>query len=136
MKLRQKAAKYRARAERERNPQSRKAKKFGAKATACDEQLARFESTRRKREVNTETIAKRNAGGRNHSPTDCVQQPDIGHGYCEHCGSARMSKSARFCGNCGHAFVAGVDSTGFQCKNEQNIPLVPAYYSYASAPRV
>merc|ERR1719291_862764 len=106
MKLRQKAAKYRARAERERNPQSRKAKKFGAKATACDEQLARFESTRRRREVNTEKIAKRNAGGCNQSPTDC----DTGHCYCEHCGSARMPKNARFFGNC--AFVAYVDSTG------------------------
>eukprot|EP01083_Nonionella_stella_P101097 286162_1 len=53
MKLREKAALYRSRASRPYMLfEERKQKKWTARANACDEQLARFEETRRKAAAN------------------------------------------------------------------------------------
>ena len=53
MRLREQAARYRAKASRPYMMfEERKQKKWTARANACDEQLARFEETRRKAAVN------------------------------------------------------------------------------------
>ena len=56
MKLREKAARYRAKASRPYMMfEERKQKKWNARANACDEQLARFEETRRKAAMGCDT---------------------------------------------------------------------------------
>ena len=78
MRLRENAARYRSKAATSRWP--RRQQKYEARATACDEQLARFEETRRK------ATNQQRANQNTH--------------YCEQCGAARI-EGARFCGECG-----------------------------------
>ena len=78
MRLRENAARYRSKAATSRWP--RRQQKYAARATACDEQLARFEDTRRK-------AANQQRANQNTR-------------YCEQCGAARI-EGARFCGECG-----------------------------------
>ena len=78
MRLRENAARYISKAATSRWP--RRQQKYAARATACDEQLARFEDTRRK------ATNQQRANQNTH--------------YCEQCGAARI-EGARFCGECG-----------------------------------
>ena len=90
MRLRQKAAKYRARA----NGTTRawRKRRNEAKAKKCDEKLVIFEATRRDCEEETNTTTT--------SSNDTNDINTNAHCYCNQCGATRV-ESARFCGKCG-----------------------------------
>jgi len=89
MRLREQAAYYRSRASRPYMMfQERKQKKWTARANACDEQLARFEETRRKAAANQPNNNENQATNQN---TQC---------FCRQCGVAKV-EGAKFCGKCG-----------------------------------
>ena len=97
MRLREQAAYYRSRASRPYMLfQERKQKKWAAKANACDEQLARFEETRRKAAANqpngNQTNNAENQGSNYHQNTNQC--------FCRQCGAA-IVEGANFCGKCG-----------------------------------
>ena len=93
MRLRERAARYRAKASRPYMMfEERKQKKWTARANACDEQLARFEETRRKAAAtrpNNQTNNNENLGSNKN--TQC---------FCRQCGAAKI-EGAVFCGKCG-----------------------------------
>jgi len=95
MRLREQAAYYRSRASRPYMMfQERKQKKWTARANACDEQLARFEETRRKAAANQPNYNQtnnENQATNYHQNTQC---------YCRQCGAAKV-EGANFCGKCG-----------------------------------
>jgi len=86
MELRKEAADYRARSKSACFACSRR--RWAARASSCDEQLARFEETR-KRKAQEEVV--KNGGGRG--------------GFCHQCG-AKEEKGVKFCSTCG-ATVGG-----------------------------
>lgn len=95
MKLREKAALYRSRATRPYMMfEERKQKKWTARANACDEQLARFEETRRKAAANQPNKTNNENQGTNQN-TQC---------FCRQCGAAKV-EGAVFCGTCGTKIV-------------------------------
>ena len=93
MKLREQAARYRAKASRPYMMfEERKQKKWAARANACDEQLDRFEETRRKAAANhPNQTNNENQATNYHQNTQC---------YCRQCGAAKV-EGANFCGKCG-----------------------------------
>ena len=92
MKLREKAARYRAKASRPYMMfEERKQKKWNARANACDEQLARFEETRRIAAANQPNNRTNNESLGSNKNTQC---------FCRQCGAAKV-EGALFCGKCG-----------------------------------
>ena len=91
MRLREQAARYRAKASRPYMMfEERKQKKWTARANACDEQLARFEETRRKAAANQPNNQTNNENqGSNQNAC-----------FCRQCGAAKV-EGAVFCGKCG-----------------------------------
>lgn len=92
MRLREQAARYRAKASRPYMMfEERKQKKWTAKANACDEQLARFEETRRKAAANQPNNNENQATNYHQTTNQC---------FCRQCGAAKV-EGAKFCGKCG-----------------------------------
>ena len=90
MRLREQAARYRAKASRPYMMfEERKQKKWTARANACDEQLARFEETRRK--------AAANHPNQTNNENQATNQNAC---FCRQCGAAKV-EGAVFCGKCG-----------------------------------
>jgi len=90
MRLREQAARYRAKASRPYMMfEERKQKKWTARANACDEQLARFEETRRK--------AAANHPNQTNNENQATNQNAC---FCRQCGAAKI-EGAKFCGKCG-----------------------------------
>ena len=90
MRLRERASTYRYRASKPyRMFEERRQKKWTAKANACDEQLARFEETRRNAAAN-QPYNNENQGS-NQNTNQC---------FCRQCGAAKV-EGAVFCGKCG-----------------------------------
>ena len=94
MKLREQAARYRAKASRPYMMfEERKQKKWTARANACDEQLARFEETRRKAAAN-QPNNRTNNENQGSNQNAC---------FCRQCGAAKV-EGAKFCGKCGQPY--------------------------------
>lgn len=92
MRLREQAARYRAKASRPYMMfEERKQKKWTARANACDEQLARFEETRRKAAATQPKNQINNENQGSNQNTQC---------FCRQCGAAKV-EGAVFCGKCG-----------------------------------
>ena len=92
MRLREQAARYRAKASRPYMMfQERKQKKWAARPNACDEQLARFEETRRKAAANQPNNNENQATNYHQTTNQC---------FCRQCGAAKV-EGAVFCGKCG-----------------------------------
>ena len=105
MRLSENAARYRSKAAASRWP--RRQQKYAARASACDEQLARFEETRR----------KANTSNQERNQNQGVNQ---GTHYCRQCGAARM-EGARFCGECGTKVTSQQKQP---CSSNTTVPLV------------
>ena len=73
--------------------EERKQKKWTARANACDEQLARFEDTRRK------AAANRPNGNQTNNENQGSNQMNV-QCFCRQCGAAKV-EGAVFCGKCG-----------------------------------
>jgi len=92
MRLREQAARYRYKASKPyRMFEERKQKKWTARANACDEQLARFEETRRKAAANQPNNNENRATNYHQNTNQC---------FCQKCGAAKV-EGAVFCGKCG-----------------------------------
>lgn len=108
MRLRENAAKYRSRAKTRWTAGGRR--RAAARAAACDEQIARFEETRRKK--------MNQAGGEYGVKSPTTMLPNDGElRFCTQCGG-RNGAQSRFCNECG---------------TQLNVPVVSAYnpqYNY------
>jgi ribosomal protein L40E len=89
MRLRDKAARCRSRANTKWTARGRR--NAAARAAACDEQLARFEETRRKKMM-------MNQGEDNMSPP--MKPNSVEYLFCNQCG-AQNGVKAKFCNECG-----------------------------------
>ena len=95
MRLREQAARYRAKASRPYMMfQERKQKKWAARANACDEQLARFEETRRK------AAATQPSGNQTNNENQATNYHQNTQCFCRQCGAAKV-EGAVFCGKYG-----------------------------------
>ena len=108
MRLRENAARYRSKAAASRWP--RRQQKYAARASACDEQLARFEETRRiATTANQESNQNQGVNQNTH--------------YCEQCGAARI-EGARFCGECGTKVTVTSQQKQLYSSNNAALPIV------------
>jgi len=93
MRLRENAARYRSRANTRWTARGRR--NAAARAAACDEQINRFEETRRKKMNQAEG-----------NPQAASTQSNNNIRYCTHCG-VQNCMDAKFCNGCGTPFNQG-----------------------------